>query len=200
MKEHETNNSVFNPGIEQNNIPGAVNIETVNSDLSVTSSVNYSSDLSVDTVNHSSNISTVESDIVTDKPKRHGMENLIPFTALTEEQQREIACKGGKASVEAKRKKKHLREVVQAMLAHSMTDEQISEVLGTAENLLDGDKSVSAVLTARMIQEAAQGNVKAYETLRDTGGYKPKDQVEVENITDADRALLARIEARQKSG
>ena len=86
------------------------------------------------------------------------------------------------------------------MLAHSMTDEQISEVLGTAENLLDGDKSVSAVLTARMIQEAAQGNVKAYETLRDTGGYKPKDQVEVENITDADRALLARIEARQKSG
>lgn len=195
MKEYKQKNSANIPGIEEvNDIPGTVkgtvDNETVNSDLNVIGSVNYSSDLSVDTVNHSTNTST-------DKPKRHGMENLIPFTALTEEQQRAIASKGGKASVEAKRKKKHLREVVQAMLAHEMTEDQISEVLGTAENLLDGDKSVSAVLTARLIQEAAQGNVKAYETLRDTGGYKPREEVAVESITDADRALLAKIDRRQ---
>ena len=36
--------------------------------------------------------------------------NLIPFNKLTESQQREIASKGGKASVEAKRKRKTLKK------------------------------------------------------------------------------------------
>lgn len=130
------------------------------------------------------------------KPKRHGMENLIPFTALTEEEQRQMAIKGGKASGEARRKKKHMREIAQSMLAHNMTEDQIDDVLGTAKSLLDGDLSVAAVLTARMIQAAADGDIRAFETLRDTAGYKPKDQVEVENISDADKALLDRIAQR----
>lgn len=179
-------------------------IETVNhSDIAVNDSKteNVDSDLTVDdTVNRSSNSSTADSDKSTDKPIRHGMENLIPFTALTEEEQRIMASKGGKASGEARRKKKHMREIAQALLAHDMSEDQIEDVLGTAKDLLDGDKSVAAVLTARMIQEAAQGNYKAFEVLRDTAGYKPKDEVAVEGITDADRALLARIESRQKSG
>ena len=36
--------------------------------------------------------------------------NLIPFNERTKSQQREIASKGGKASVEAKRKRKTLKE------------------------------------------------------------------------------------------
>ena len=179
-------------------------IETVNhSDTVVNESKaeNVDSDLSVDdTVNQSTNSSTAGSDKSTDKPIRHGMENLIPFTALTEEEQRTIASKGGKASGEARRKKKHMREIAQALLAHDMSEDQIEDVLGTAKDLLDGDKSVAAVLIARMIQEAAQGNYKAFETLRDTAGYKPREEVAVEGITEADRALLARIESRQKSG
>lgn len=193
MKETDKVNSADTQGIE-----------TVNhSDIAVNDSKteNVDSDLTVDdTVNHSSNSSTADSDKSTDKPIRHGMENLIPFTALTEEEQRTIASKGGKASGEARRKKKHMREIAQALLAHDMSEDQIEDVLGTAKDLLDGDKSVAAVLIARMVQEAAQGNYKAFETLRDTAGYKPKDEVAVEGITDADRALLARIESRQKSG
>ena len=131
-----------------------------------------------------------------DNPKHKGYKNLIPFTALTEEEQRQLAIKGGKASGEARKKKKHMREIAQKLLAHDMTEDQIEEVLGTAKSLLDGDMTVAAVLTARLIQEAADGNYKAYEVLRDTAGYKPKDQVEVDNISDADRALLERIAAR----
>ena len=37
------------------------------------------------------------------------MENLKPFNTLTEREQRELASKGGKASVEARRKKKGLK-------------------------------------------------------------------------------------------
>lgn len=185
MKEHETINSDLSasvPGID----------ETLNHSTNGTDNIS-----SVESVNHSTNSSVPDSVNSTDKPKRHGIVNLVSLADRTTEEQRRIAIMGGKASGEARKKKKHLREVVQAMLAHEMTEDQISEVLGTAENLLDGDRSVSAVLTARLIQEAAQGNVKAYETLRDTGGYKPKEEVAVENITEADRALLAKIDRRQ---
>ena len=185
MKEHETINSDLSasvPGID----------EIVNDSINGTDNIS-----SVESVNHSTNSSVPNSVNSTDKPKRHGMDNLIPLASRSTEEVREMQRKGGINSGIARRKKKHMREIVQDMLAHAMTDEQISEVLGTAENLLDGDKSVSAVLTARLIQEAAQGNVKAYETLRDTGGYKPKEEVAVENITEADRALLAKIDRRQ---
>ena len=65
MKEHETVNSADTQGIE-----------TVNhSDIAVNDSKteNVDSDLTVDdTVNHSSNSSTADSDKSTDKPIRHG--------------------------------------------------------------------------------------------------------------------------------
>ena len=38
-----------------------------------------------------------------------GHENLISFTELTEEEHREIASKGGKASIKARRKNSYMR-------------------------------------------------------------------------------------------
>lgn len=127
-----------------------------------------------------------------------GCKNLIPFSERTEEEQKEMRSKAGKASGVTRRRKKDMREVARAILEHDMTDEQIEEVLGSAKSLLDGDKSTMAVLTARMIQEAGKGNYKAYETVRDTAGFKPKDQVEttVDIMTDADRALIGKIASR----
>lgn len=187
-----------------NNLDGTQNtVNTVNdssADLNLensgTVSGNTESIEDTNTVPDNQNPSDISKVNDGDKPKRHGMDNLIPFTALTEEEQRQMAIKGGKASGEARRKKKHMREIAQNLLAHNMREDQIEEVLGTAKDLLDGDLSVAAVLTARMIQEAADGNYKAFEVLRDTAGYKPKDQVEVENISEADKLLLERIAQR----
>lgn len=83
--------------------------------------------------------------------------NLIPFNELTESQQREIASKGGKASVEAKRKRKTLKEELLLMLE----DEEVQ-------------KSVAAAL----IKEAQSGNVKAFGMLRDTIGEAPVEKVQ----------------------
>ena len=83
--------------------------------------------------------------------------NLIPFNELTESQQREIASKGGKASVEAKRKRKTLKEELLLMLE----DEEVQ-------------KSVAVAL----IQEAQSGNVKAFGMLRDTIGEAPVEKVQ----------------------
>lgn len=129
-----------------------------------------------------------------------GCKNLIPFTERSEEEVKALNSKGGKKSGETRRKQKDMRAVAKAILEHNMTEEQIEEVLGSSKSLLDGDKSTMAVLTARMVQEAAKGNYKAYETVRDTAGFKPKDQIEttVDIMTDADRSLIGNIAKRLK--
>lgn len=84
-------------------------------------------------------------------------QNLKPFDKLTVSQQREIASKGGKASVEAKRKRKTLKEELLLMLE----DEEVQ-------------KSVAVAL----IQAAQNGNVKAFGMLRDTIGEAPVEKVQ----------------------
>lgn len=146
-----------------------------------------------DSINNSSDSQNKD-----DKGKRNGIDNLIPFNQRTEEQQREIAKMGGKASGEARKKKRDMREVAKAILEHAMKEEQIEEVLGSSKDLLDGDKSVMAVLTARMVQEAGKGSYKHYETLRDTAGFKPKDEIGIsaDIMTDADRELIEKVNRR----
>ena len=146
-----------------------------------------------DSLNNSS-----ESENKDDKVKYDGRANLIPFNKLSEEEQKEIRSKGGKASGEARRKKRDMREVAKAILEHAMNEAQIEEVLGNSKELLDGDKSVMAVLTARMVQEAGKGSYKHYETLRDTAGFKPKDEIDIsaDIMTDADRELVEKVNRR----
>lgn len=148
-----------------------------------------------------SNINMVDGNGNIDKPsskntKVVGNGNLIPFSKDNVELAREAGKKGGAKAAETKRKQRDLKEIARAVLAAKMDDSQIEEVLSNAQSLLGGDKSVGAVLTVRMVQAAGEGNYKAYEVLRDTAGYKPKDQIEVETITDNDRALMDKIDRR----
>ena len=181
---------------DKDNITGSVNnsgnYSPVNgSDNNAVNADNTSPDN--DSLNNSSDSQNKD-----DKGKRNGIDNLIPFNQRTEEQQREIAKMGGKASGEARKKKRDMREVAKAILEHAMNEAQIDEVLGSSKDLLDGDKSVMAVLTARMVQEAGKGSYKHYETLRDTAGFKPKDEIGIsaDIMTDADRELVEKVNRR----
>ena len=181
---------------DKDNITASVNNSVIDSP------VNDSDNKTVDADNTSPDNDSVknssDSENKDDKGKRNGIDNLIPFNQRTEEQQREIAKMGGKASGEARKKKRDMREVAKAILEHAMNDEQIDEVLGSSKDLLDGDKSVMAVLTARMVQEAGKGSYKHYETLRDTAGFKPKDEIGIsaDIMTDADRELVEKVNRR----
>ena len=181
---------------DKDNITGAVNNSgndsAVNdSDNNAVNADNTSPDN--DSLNNSS-----ESENKDDKVKYDGRANLIPFNKLSADEQKEIRSKGGKASGEARRKKRDMREVAKAILEHAMNEAQIEEVLGNSKELLDGDKSVMAVLTARMVQEAGKGSYKHYETLRDTAGFKPKDEIGIsaDIMTDADRELVEKVNRR----
>ena len=82
------------------------------------------------------------------------MENLKSLADRTTEEKRAIALKGGKASGEARRKKKRFRELFNAVL------DQKNET---------GERHDMAIVKA-MIKKAAIGDVKAFEAIRDTIG------------------------------
>jgi len=83
---------------------------------------------------------------------------------LTTEEAREIGRKGGKASVESRRRRKTLKEELELMLANP----ELQQSMCTA-----------------LLREALYGNstgsvTKAFETIRDTIGEKPTDKVQMD--------------------
>ena len=85
--------------------------------------------------------------------------NLRPFNELTEEEQREIARKGGIASGEARRRKKTLKEELITLLETNDNNEKISVAI---------------------LQKALNGDIQAFTTIRDTIGEKPTDKIEAD--------------------
>lgn len=86
-----------------------------------------------------------------------------PFTIETA---KECGHNGGKASGEAKRKKKLLKDCLNELLASEITDKHGVTLTG------------SEMLAATLMRKAVKGDVKAFEVIRDTAGEKPVDKVE----------------------
>ena len=97
-------------------------------------------------------------------------QNLKPFDQRTEKEQREIRSKGGKASGEARRARKTLREELLALLSQNIKTED------------GGSLNAQVAMSTSLIKEAIDGNTKAFELVRDTIGEKPVDKVENVNI------------------
>ena len=101
-----------------------------------------------------------------------GQENLKPQNTRTKEEQREIASKGGKASVKARREKKLLKECFDILLDKEFTDKK-------------GKKATGAeTLALTVFQKAQRGDLKAFELVRDTAGQKPIDKVMLAEVNE----------------
>lgn len=81
----------------------------------------------------------------------------------TTSEARERGRKGGKASGEARRKRKALREQLEILLAAKH----------------DGVECGQAVALA-LIEKALSGDVRAFEVIRDTIGEKPTDKIQAD--------------------
>lgn len=86
------------------------------------------------------------------------------------EEAQKMGSLGGKASAEARKKKKRLAECLIALL--------------DAKHENEGGKKGSEVIATALFKKASKGDVKAFEVIRDTIGEKPKDDLrdEVESI------------------
>lgn len=113
----------------------------------------------------------------------------------TPEERRESASKAGKASAEAKKRRKTAREIYEAMLSRPASD----QVMGGLPDLPDGATNYDVML-ARMMFSAQKGSVKAAQFVRDTAGDQPTTKVEADiGMTDGDRALLEKVAERIKN-
>ena len=95
-------------------------------------------------------------------------QNLIPQAhKLTVEE----ASKGGKASGEARRRKKELRELIEAAFDREIVNNATGERMRTDE-----------AMVLKQIQNALEGDTRAFVVLRDTIGQMPTQRVEVDTI------------------
>ena len=106
--------------------------------------------------------------------------NLKPFSELTEEQQREIRQKGGKASVEAKRRRKTMRQVLEMLLYDVELDEPTKERLRNQGVKDPKDFNHQTVINRSLIAKAEAGDVQAYNAICAMIDEKPADRMEVD--------------------
>ena len=99
------------------------------------------------------------------------------------EEQREKARKAGKKSAEIRKARKTLKEELLELLAVKIKDGKGKEI------------QTQVAMSAALIKQALSGNVRAYETIRDTIGEKPIENV---NLVSADFSALD--EAFEKMG
>lgn len=96
------------------------------------------------------------------------MANLNVYSEMTPEERHRFHSAGGKASADARRRRKTLRETLLTMLE---------------------DPNVQDDICLALIREATKGNNAgsvrgAFETLRDSIGEKPRDSLEIGNLDD----------------
>lgn len=87
------------------------------------------------------------------------VQNLTPFTSeQSHEEAVKNGAKGGKASGEARRKKRSLREAMETMLALDLSEKEIKAL---AEKGYDAETQLDA-LTAAALISAKKGNSQAF--------------------------------------
>jgi len=88
--------------------------------------------------------------------------------------------KGAKASAEARRRKRDLRNALEMLLEKDFKDKEGKTITG------------AEAITAKLFQQAMNGNVKAFETLRDTVGQKPVERIVVAEV---EQSVIDEVEA-----
>lgn len=90
----------------------------------------------------------------------------------------EDSVKGGKASVEARRRRKAFAEAFEVLLSREFQDRNGNKLQG-----------VDAI-AAKAFQAAMDGDLKAIQMIRDTVGEQPVQRVEVDTIDPQVRAEM----------
>lgn len=120
--------------------------------------------------------------------KQHSDKNIVEhnFKNLTAEEQRRIASQGGKASVEARRQKKTLRQIGDMIGGLQVNSEKNREIMRQA-GIADEDMIRDTEALFRISLKAQQGDVKAAEFLAklrgELGSDNPFAGVSIESVT-----------------
>ena len=113
-------------------------------------------------------------------------QNLIPMEQRSPEEAREMGRKGGRASGEARRRKKSLREAAELYLSLPVADRRKWNKIA-AEGVPPDDVDNQMAIIIGLSVKAAKGDAKAakvlFDLLPDGGGKAPAEEVEDDPIT-----------------
>lgn len=112
--------------------------------------------------------------------------NVENFTALSTDEARKRGKNGGIKSGQSRKKRKSLREALEALLKGN-------------QNYNGKTMEGTDAIALSMIEQALKGNVQAFKEIRDTIGEKPVDRVEA-NVTSESQELLKEYLESAKGG
>lgn len=107
-------------------------------------------------------------------------ENLVSLADRPLEERQRIGAMGGKKSGESKREKKLLRQCIEELMEREMGT-------GIDGNPISGAEAIST----KLFKKALDGDVRAFEVLRDTAGQKPVEKV---MVADVDQSIISEVE------
>lgn len=105
-----------------------------------------------------------------------GEKNLIPFSERTENEQREIRQKGGKASGKVRREKRDIKKAMQALLDSNVKNSQIANSVAQMFGMKADEVTWLDSCVAGTVREAVKGNVKAMHEIRDIMGETSNEE------------------------
>lgn len=112
------------------------------------------------------------------------------FESRSTEELREIARRGGKKSGEARRKKAEFKKTLNDLLTVEVQNDEWGPTLAA----MGLNCTLETIINARMILEAMQGNVKAYEVIAKYSGQDARTEVESEKDAAEMEKMYADIE------
>lgn len=126
-------------------------------------------------------------------------EDLIPMNKRTKEEQKKIASKGGKASGASRRKKKAMKDIITMMGKQDAPPSVLAKLIQLGMLEQDEICSMDEALVLAQYGKALAGNTRAAEFIRDTNGQKPKDEIEISDITRETSKLDELLKQRKES-
>lgn len=103
------------------------------------------------------------------------------FADMTPEQRAEYGRKGGRKSVEVRRRKKEMKEVLNVLLEMPLNGGKLSMVenIKAFKDLKGKNIDVNTAIMVAQVQKALKGDIQAATFIRDTSGQKPQDDVNI---------------------
>lgn len=121
-------------------------------------------------------------------------QNLIPVTKRTKSEAREISKKGGQASGESRRKKKSMKQELDAILSLSAAEENVIAFDGIISK--DSDASNQTLVMASAVKQALKGNVKAMQFIVNVMGGTDKEKQQMRLDKQLQKARVEMIQAQ----
>lgn len=117
-----------------------------------------------------------------EKTKNKGHDNLIPLNRKTKEEQRRIASQGGKASGEARRAKKNVKECLKLYSEMLVTSPEVKSALKKSGVADAEEMTYSMAMALQFMTSAMRGNSQMARLVMELMGEVKQAQTNV-NVT-----------------